>query len=133
MRSKLLRTRPDLQSFKFFVRFENLGCGSLQLLGLRKTVQRLANMLEVDGSVQARANALVEEVELRRNGTQRAPKAELTTAGCLFIASREGEVPLTIINVALAAGVSNASLTKWSCDMRGGHVLLPRHVTTRAG
>jgi len=89
-------------------------------------VQRLANMLEVDGSVQARANALVEEVELRRNSTERAPKSELTTAGCLFIASREGEVPLTIINVALAAGVSDASLAKRSRHACGVTVLLSR-------
>ena len=71
-------------------------------------MKRLASMLEVDGSVQSRANALVEQVELRWSGIERPPKAELLTASCLFIASREGEVPLTIINVALAAGVSSA-------------------------
>ena len=71
-------------------------------------MRRLASMLEVDSSIESRANALVEQVELRWNNTERAPRAELLTAGCLFIATREGEVPLTIINVALAAGVRTA-------------------------
>lgn len=68
-------------------------------------MQRLANMLGVDKSVESRASALVEQISLGWTSTERAPRAELLTAGCLFIASREHEVPVTIINVALAAGV----------------------------
>ena len=87
------------------LRYRQHSFAPLQLVTLRKNVQRLANLLEVGGSVEARANALVEQVVVGWNSTERVPKSELLTAGCLFIASRESEVPLTIINVALAAGV----------------------------